>query len=160
MYFSVNWQTICFLWHLNPICCYHHVTSSINMNKPVPEVAMQAQAQTLPPICFTDELVCFLSYHFFFHILIFPYIWYQLLINIGFIIPKSFLPYPFVTHLFTSLQFQIWPSDCYWIVKHSPLDCGDFWWYHCLLFWDFPSQLPQCFCHYLLLFSLAHLTVA
>ena len=41
--------------------------------------------------------------------------------------------------------------------RPSPLPCGDWLWCHWLMFRGFSSQLSQCFCHQLLLFSLVDL---
>ena len=57
------------------------VTSSINTREPVPLAAIHAHAMTLPPLCFTDEVVCFGSWAvpFLLHTLPFPSIWYKLI---------------------------------------------------------------------------------
>lgn len=81
----------------------------------------------------------------------------------------------FVIRLYTSLQISILLADEWfasrgmaslflvskffrrWIIITVPLPCGEWWWCHWLLFWCFSSQLSQCFCLQLLLFSLADL---
>ncbi len=58
------------------------VTSSINTREPVPLAAIHAHAMTLPPPCFTDEVVCFGSWAvpFLLHTLLFPSLWYKLIL--------------------------------------------------------------------------------
>ncbi len=58
------------------------VTSSINTRKPVPLAAIHAHAMTLPPPCFTDEVVCLGSWAvpFLLHTLLFPSLWYKLIL--------------------------------------------------------------------------------
>ena len=60
MQFPINWQSefeLIELILLLPL----GLTSSIHICEPTPEAAMQAQAMTLPPLCFKKELVCFVS---------------------------------------------------------------------------------------------------
>ncbi len=81
LHLSVNCQTKYFCRLLNfvelilllPSC----VTSLMKINEPVPEEAMKAQTITLPPLCFTDELVCLGSWAdpFFLQTLAFPSLW-------------------------------------------------------------------------------------
>ncbi len=58
------------------------VTSSINTREPVPLAAIHAHAMTLPPPCFTDEVVCLGSWAvpFLLHTLLFPSLWYKLIL--------------------------------------------------------------------------------
>ncbi len=58
------------------------VTSSINTREPVPLAATHAHAMTLPPPCFTDEVVCLGSWAvpFLLHTLLFPSLWYKLIL--------------------------------------------------------------------------------
>ena len=58
------------------------VTSSVNTREPVPLAAIHAHAMTLPPPCFTDEVVCFgwWAVPFLLHTLLFPSLWYKLIL--------------------------------------------------------------------------------
>ncbi len=58
------------------------VTSSINTREPIPLAAIHAHAMTLPPPCFTDEVVCLGSWAvpFLLHTLLFPSLWYKLIL--------------------------------------------------------------------------------
>ncbi len=58
------------------------VTSSINTREPVPLAGIHAHAMTLPPPCFTDEVVCLGSWAipFLLHTLLFPSLWYKLIL--------------------------------------------------------------------------------
>ncbi len=58
------------------------VTSSINTREPVPLAAIHAHAMTLPPPCFTDEVVCLGSWAvpFLLHTLLFPSLCYKLIL--------------------------------------------------------------------------------
>ncbi len=58
------------------------VTSSINTREPVTLAAIHAHAMTLPPPCFTDEVVCLGSWAvpFLLHTLLFPSLWYKLIL--------------------------------------------------------------------------------
>ncbi len=67
----------------NSSCCFlSAVTSSINTREPVPLAAIHAHAMTLPPPCFTDEVVCLGSWAvpFLLHTLLFPSLWYKLIL--------------------------------------------------------------------------------
>ena len=57
------------------------VTSSINTREPVPLAAIHVHTITLPPPCFTDEVVCFGSWAVpsLLHTLLFPSFWYKLI---------------------------------------------------------------------------------
>ncbi len=63
------------------------VTSSINTREPVPLAAIHAHAVTLPPSCFTDEVVCLGSWAvpFLLHNLLFP-------VDLGLICPWDVVP--------------------------------------------------------------------
>ena len=56
-------------------------SSSINTREAVPLAAIHGHAMTLPPPCFTDEVVCFGSWAvpFLHHTLLFPSFWYKLI---------------------------------------------------------------------------------
>ncbi len=58
------------------------VTSSINTREPVPLAAIHAHAMTLPPPCFTDEVVCLglWAVPFLLYTLLFPSLWYKLIL--------------------------------------------------------------------------------
>lgn len=57
-----TWQTECFCRLLKTLLLPLRITSSIKISECVPEAAIQAQAMTLPPQRWTDELICFGSW--------------------------------------------------------------------------------------------------
>ena len=58
------------------------VTSSLNTREPVPVAAIHVHAMTLPPPCFTDEVVCFGSWAvpLLLLTLLLPSLWYKLIL--------------------------------------------------------------------------------
>ncbi len=58
------------------------VSSSLNTSNPVPLEVMYAHAITLPPPCFTDDIVCFWSWAVpsLLHTFFFPSFWYRLIL--------------------------------------------------------------------------------
>ncbi len=102
------------------------VTSSINTREPVPLAAIHAHAMTLPPPCFTDEVVCLGSWAvtFLLHTLLFPSLWYKLILvssvhRMLFQNCEGFLD--------VIWQTLIWPS-CFW---GSPM-VYILWWTLCI----------------------------
>ncbi len=102
------------------------VTSSINTREPVPLAAIHAHAMTLPPPCFTDEVVCLGSWAvtFLLHTLLFPSLWYKLILvssvhRMLFQNCEGFLDVVW--------QTLIWPS-CFW---GSPM-VYILWWTLCI----------------------------
>ncbi len=104
------------------------VTSSINTREPVPLAAIHAHAMTLPPPCFTDEVLCLGSWAvpFLLHTLLFPSLWFKLIL----VSSVHRMLFQNCEGFFRCRLALIWPS-CFW---GSPM-VYILWWTLCIHSW-------------------------